>query len=119
MTARKRTVRRVEGADVFTAIAHPVRRQILVHLTGGTMNANDIAEPFEVSRSAVSQHLGILLEAGLVEREKQGRVQVYTLRPEALNDVQDWMNQFAKLWPQKLDALESLLDELSQDDETS
>lgn len=98
--------------DVFTAIAHPVRRQILDMLAAQDMNVNDLAAPFKASRSAISQHLKILLDTALVTREKRGREQVYKLRPENLNQVAAWLNKYEQFWPQKLDALGSFLDAL-------
>jgi DNA-binding transcriptional ArsR family regulator len=108
----KLTGRQVKNADedVFTAIAHPVRRQILDMLAEQAMNVNDLAAPFEASRSAISQHLKILLDTALVTREKHGREQVYKLRPENLNAVASWLNKYEQFWPQKLDALASFLD---------
>ncbi len=111
-----KTVQNVD-ADVFTAIAHPVRRQILERLRAGPLTANALAEPFEVTRSAVSQHLGILTEAGLVERTRQGREQIYRLRPDHLSEVQRWISQFERLWPEKLDALAVLLDDMQAEEE--
>ena len=116
MPAQKKTVQTI-NADVFVAIAHPVRRRILERLAQEEVTANDLADPFKISRSAVSQHLGILLEAGLVERQKQGREQHYRLRPDNLNRVQQWISQFDKFWTEKLDALESVLDEMAEDEE--
>ncbi len=114
----KKTVHSAD-VDVFTAIAHPVRRQLLTRLMPGELTANELAEPFGISRSAVSQHLSILTEAGLVSRTKRGRERVYQLRLEGLSEVQRWMDQFAQMWPEKLDALESLLDELEAEEADS
>jgi len=113
----KKTVHSAD-VDVFTAIAHPVRRQILTRLMPGEQTANELAKPFEISRSAVSQHLGILTEAGLVTRTRRGRERVYNLRPAALSEVQRWIHQFEQFWPEKLDALEALLDEMKTEEDT-
>jgi DNA-binding transcriptional ArsR family regulator len=114
MPSRRKTSQHVD-ADVFTAIAHPVRRGILDMLARGELPANSLAEPFDVTRSAISQHLGILLESGLVLREKRGREQVYRLRPENLNEVYRWIRQYEHLWPEKLDALEAFLDTMDEE----
>jgi DNA-binding transcriptional ArsR family regulator len=117
MPSRRKTSQRVE-ADVFTAIAHPVRRSILDMLARGELTASSLAEPYEkqVTRSAISQHLSILLESGLVIREKRGREQVYRLRPENLNEVYRWIRQYEQFWPEKLDALEAFLDRVADDE---
>jgi DNA-binding transcriptional ArsR family regulator len=118
MPSTRKTSQHVD-ADVFTAIAHPVRRTILSKLLQGEMAARDLAEPFDITRSAISQHLGILVESGLVVREKRGREQVYQLRPENLNEVHRWINQFERFWPERLDALEALLEAMPDDEEKS
>lgn len=111
------------AADVFTAIAHPVRRQILDMLVPGEQTVGQLAEPFvqnqDMTRPAVSQHLGILLESGLVEREKRGREQYYRLRPENLNEVRDWLRRYEHFWSDKLDALGDYLNRLAGQEQSS
>lgn len=107
-------------ADVFTAIAHPVRRQILDLLTGGEQTVNALAEPFasepfKISRPAISQHLSILLESGLVAKQKRGREQYYHLRPDNLNEVFLWIKRYEQFWPEKLDALGFFLDNMNEE----
>ena len=104
--------------DVFAIIAHPVRRQILSQLAHGDVTVTDLAEPFKISRSAISQHLAILLDSGLVAVDKRGREHYYQLRPDNLNEVYRWIRQFEHFWINKLDALESYLDEEFPPDET-
>lgn len=96
--------------DVFDAVAHPVRRRILVLLKGGARPAGELAEPFSISMPAVSQHLKILREAALVQEEKRGRHVIYHLKPKPLEEVHAWIEEFADFWSQKLDALEAHLD---------
>lgn len=103
--------------DVFTAIAHPLRRQILDALRDGEKTVTLLAEPFDVSRPAISQHLGILLESGLVERTKRGREQYYQLRPENLNQVRDWIAHFERFWTTRLDALGDFLDDYDDEED--
>ncbi|MBI5669963.1 MAG: winged helix-turn-helix transcriptional regulator [Chloroflexi bacterium] len=110
-------IRRVE-ADVFTAIAHPVRRRILETLARGGMTANALAKPFDISRSAVSQHLSILLESGLVTATRKGREHVYQLRPDNLNQVYEWISQYERFWTHKLDALSLYLDNMTEEEQT-
>jgi DNA-binding transcriptional ArsR family regulator len=99
------------AADVFTAIAHPVRRQILDTLAQGDRTVSSLSAPFDVSRPAISQHLAILLDSGLVTMEKRGRENYYRLRPENLSEVHRWISHFERLWTQKLDTLETYLDQ--------
>lgn len=113
-SARKTTQH--AGADVFTAIAHPVRRQILDRLIQGEMTVNHLAQPFAVSRPAISQHLAILMESGLVSKEVRGREHYYRLRPENLNEVREWITHFERFWPEKLDALGDYLNRLAADE---
>jgi DNA-binding transcriptional ArsR family regulator len=117
MPSTHKTDKHVEG-DVFTAIANPVRRQILTSLAHRNLTVTDIAEPFHVSRSAISQHLTVLLDSGLVAVQKQGREHVYRIRTEALDEVYQWMKQFEHFWLGRLDALEAYLDEEYPPDES-
>ncbi|MBZ0293943.1 MAG: metalloregulator ArsR/SmtB family transcription factor [Anaerolineae bacterium] len=103
--------------DVFTAIAHPMRRDLLAALAQGERSVTDLTAPFEVSRSAISQHLGILRASGLVSVRQQGRERYYRVNAERLSEVQQWVNQFERLWTQKLDALEDYLDNMAADDD--
>ncbi|MBZ0290727.1 MAG: metalloregulator ArsR/SmtB family transcription factor [Anaerolineae bacterium] len=104
--------------NVFTVIAHPVRREILSALAHGDVTVTELAKPFEISRSAISQHLNVLLDSGLVAVEKRGREHYYRLRPENLNEVYRWIKQFEHFWNEKLDALEAYLDEEYPPDES-
>jgi DNA-binding transcriptional ArsR family regulator len=94
---------------VFSALGHPMRREILRLLATGERSASALAQPFETSRPAVSQHLRVLREAGLVTDRKVGRHQIYALRPERLAAVDTWLDHFRVFWPQRLRALERIL----------
>jgi DNA-binding transcriptional ArsR family regulator len=95
----------------FHAIADPTRRRLLTMLRSGACSASELAEPFSQSRSAVSQHLAVLRRAGLVERDRQGRHQVYRLNPGPLREVADWTAAFDAFWDDKLGALGRYLEE--------
>jgi DNA-binding transcriptional ArsR family regulator len=83
---------------VFGAISHPARRLMLDLLVEGDRAVNAIAASFEMSRPAVSQHLRILLEAGLVTEQRHGRERRYRLAPEQLTPVRDWLAHYERFW---------------------
>jgi DNA-binding transcriptional ArsR family regulator len=89
------------------AIADPVRRDILVLLRTRALTAGDIARRFEISRPAVSRHLRVLREAGVVTADTRGRERLYRLAPAPLAELAGWLQQFSQRWEQRLDALET------------
>lgn len=102
--------------QVFAALADPTRRAILSMLLEDDMAVTDVAEPFAMSLAAVSKHLAALAEAGLISREKRGRVIWCKLEPDALRGASVWMQGFGQFDPVDLDAFERFLDqELSGD----
>jgi DNA-binding transcriptional ArsR family regulator len=103
-------LRPIQENDVFHAIAHPARRAILITLRGGERAASDLANPFQMSFAAISQHLRILEEAELVSARRAGRQRLYTLQPDPLKDVAKWSNEFAAFFSERLDALGEHLD---------
>lgn len=99
------------SADAFTAIAHPVRRQLLDILAADETSVQDLARPFKMSRPAISQHLRVLKNAGLVSIKRVGREQRYSIRGERLAEVYDWVEHYQKFWIEKLDSLGQYLEE--------
>ncbi len=97
------------STDVFAAIAHPVRREILDRLSEDDLTVKRLSEQFAISRPAVSQHLAILLEAGLVTRQTEGRQNYYHLQPDALQEVDKWVRHYQRFWDRKLDKLGNYL----------
>lgn len=97
--------------DVFQAIADPTRREIINLIAFKALNLNSIAENFEMSRSAVSQHIKILTECGLVAIKKDGRERFCEVRFQKLHEVSDWIEKYRIFWTNKLDALEVHLSE--------
>jgi DNA-binding transcriptional ArsR family regulator len=89
------------------ALADPVRREILVLLSTQPRNVSDITGHFDVSRPAVSRHLRVLREAGIVVAEDRGRERVYRLEPGPLVELRQWLEQFSNRWEQRFDALET------------
>lgn len=99
--------------DVFQAIADPTRRAIINLIAAKPLHLNAIAENFEVSRPAISQHIKILTECGLVVINKQGRERYCEAKLQKLNEVSQWIEQYRLFWTSKLDALELHLSPLA------
>jgi DNA-binding transcriptional ArsR family regulator len=97
--------------DVFGAVANPARRVILDELCQGPRTAGELTGLLELSRSAASEHLAVLREAGLVREERHGRHRLYHLQPAGLAEIGGWVKHFERYWTQRLDALAELLDE--------
>lgn len=97
--------------DVFDAIGHPVRRQVLDLLRTGPRPVHQIAPAFAMSRPAVSQHLKVLLDAGLVVERKVGRERHYQLDGRPLREVEDWVGTYETFWRERMEALGRVLDE--------
>lgn len=95
--------------DVFQAIADPNRREILGLLANQTLTLNGVAEKFKISRPAVSKHIKILSECGLVNIKQEGRERYCEVRLEKLNEISSWVEQYRKFWEEKLDALDDYL----------
>jgi DNA-binding transcriptional ArsR family regulator len=102
--------RRAADSSVFTAIADPTRRAILWQLRDGQRTVTDLMEPLDLSQSAFSQHLGILREAGLVQARREGRHQIYSVNPDALYEVAEWIGHFDRFWTERFDRLGRYLD---------
>ena len=100
--------------DVFQAIADPRRRAILQLLALQTLTLNGVAEHFKISRPAISKHVKILTECGLVKIEQRGRERFCEAQFGKLNEVSDWVEQYRDFWETKLDALEEYLQELQK-----
>lgn len=87
----------ISGVDAFAVLADPLRRQVVELLAEGPVTAGDIAARFPVTRPAVSRHLRVLRESGLVESAVQGQHRVYTLRRAGLAELDDWLGRFRPL----------------------
>jgi len=95
--------------DVFQAIADPTRRQIIELLATGSMNLNAVAENFEISRPAISKHIKILTECGLISIRQEGRERYCDAQFDQLKEVTEWTSYYSKLWDKKLNALQQYL----------
>jgi DNA-binding transcriptional ArsR family regulator len=95
--------------DVFQAIADPTRRAIINMIAHQSLNLNSVADNFDISRPAISRHIKILTECGLIVIRQQGRERFCEAKLEQLNEVSEWVESFRIFWTQKLDALENFL----------
>lgn len=96
--------------DVFLALADPTRRAILARLSEEDATVGTLAEPFDISRPAISKHLRVLERAGLVVRAKDGRVSRCGLNPRPLRAAAEWVDRYRQYWEGQLDQLERYLD---------
>jgi DNA-binding transcriptional ArsR family regulator len=94
----------------FSALADPTRRAILARLAQGHTHVGDLAQPFHISAPAVSRHLRVLQEAGLIERQVDARWRICHLKPEGLQAAHDWLAQYRRYWEASLDRLAELLE---------
>jgi DNA-binding transcriptional ArsR family regulator len=100
--------------DVFNAVAEPRRRQILDALAGGERAVNDLAHALGLAQPQVSKHLRVLREVGAVDVRGEGRQRLYRLNGRALKPVHDWVKGYERLWSERFDELDHLLEELKQ-----
>lgn len=101
--------------DVYQAIADPTRRAIIGMLAEQPRNVNTIAEHFDVTRQAISLHVKILSDCGLIFIRKEGRDRVCEARLDSLGEVSVWVEQYKKHWESKLDSLENYLEQLKKE----
>jgi len=95
--------------DVFQAIADPTRRAIINMIAHESLNLNSVAENFDISRPAISKHIKILTECGLIAIKQKGRERYCEAKLQKLNEVSQWIEQYRMFWTKKLDALETFL----------
>lgn len=100
--------------DVYSAVADPTRRQLIELLAeGGERSLHELAGHFAMGRTAVSKHLTVLKEAGLVSDRKVGRETRYRLEPMPLREMQDWVSSYERFWTGSLDRLKTFLEDES------
>jgi DNA-binding transcriptional ArsR family regulator len=102
---------------VFAALAHPTRRALLERLAQGDTSVSDLATPFAMSLPAISKHLRVLEQAGLIARTKDGRVHRLRLRAQPMRDAAAWMAYYQQFWDTRLDALDHYLHNVDHPDE--
>ncbi len=101
--------------DVFQAIADPLRRDIIQLLSKQALSVNQVSKKFEVSRPAISKHLKILKECGIIDIHQQGRERYCLIRPKSLIPAFLWVEQYQTLWEDKLDSFEAYLNQLQSE----
>jgi DNA-binding transcriptional ArsR family regulator len=100
--------------DVFQAIADPTRRAIIALIAMQAMTPNALAEHFDTTRQAVSKHLRILTECEVVTQEQSGREIYYRLEIDKMKEIDEWLEQYRKIWESRFEQLDALLAELKQ-----
>ena len=98
----------------FAALADPTRRGILARLASGEASVTEIAEPFDISLPAVSRHLKVLADAGLIERSREAQWRPCKLKADPLKDVADWVEHYRRFWEESFDRLGLYLKELQK-----
>jgi len=101
--------------DIFQAIADPTRRAIIALIAVQAMTPNALAEHFDTTRQAVSKHLQILAECEVVDQEQQGREVYYQLKMDKMKEIDQWLEQFRKIWEQRYNQLDDLIQTLKSD----
>ena len=97
--------------DTFTALADPTRRRIIESLAAGEASFGELADKFEMSRPAVSQHLKVLRNAGIVTARPDAQRRIYSLTDESFAEVEEWLGRVREFWLRRLDRLEEILEE--------
>lgn len=103
-------------STTYAALADPTRRAIIARLAKGSATASELAEPFAISQPAVSRHLKVLEQAKLIRREVEAQKRRCHLRPEALKQAVDWIEDHRRFWSESLDRLDELLGTKAEDE---
>ncbi|HEY7590499.1 MAG TPA: metalloregulator ArsR/SmtB family transcription factor [Candidatus Limnocylindrales bacterium] len=101
---------------VFGALADPTRRAILARLTQGDLSVGELAKPFPISQPAISGHLKVLEDAGLISRTRRATARLSHLEPEPLRDATEWLARYREYWDESYERLDELLETLKSDD---
>ncbi len=102
---------------VFSALAHPTRRAILARLAKGKTTVNALAEPFDMSLPAVSKHIRVLENAGLISREKDAQFRLCSLNTDPIQDIATWTEQYRHIWDARFDVMGQLLNDMKETDD--
>ena len=99
---------------IFRALSDPTRRTVFERLAERELSVGELAQGFEVSQPAISQHLSALRGAGLVIERREGRRAYYRVNPEGLAPLADWVDRYRSFWPERVERLKSVLKEIDQ-----
>ncbi len=102
-------------STVFGALADPTRRAILARLADGEATVNELAAPFPMSLQAVSKHLKVLENAGLISRTRDAQWRRCRLEPAPLRDIAHWVDEYRRFWDERYDALDTYLTRLTKE----
>ena len=105
--------------DVFQAIADPTRREIINLIAHKHLTPNNIAENFDVTRQAISLHIKILIECGLITIKQEGRERYYRAKLDKLNEVSEWVQQYRQFWDIKFNSLDKYLNKVQTKNKTN
>lgn len=101
-------------SDIFRALADPTRRAVFERLLAGEKNATELRDGLAISQPAVSQHIAVLRSAGLISEARAGRHTNYSVNPDGLEPLFDWLARYRVFWPQRVERLKTLLKEMDQ-----
>ena len=101
-------------AEIFKALADPIRRVVFERLADGQKNATQLRDGIAISQPAISQHLAVLRSAGLIAEQRSGRHVNYRVDPEGLAQLDRWLNRYRRFWPERVEALRQFLKEMDQ-----
>lgn len=100
----------------FAALADPTRRAMVIKLTLGPASIHDLTEPFSLSQQMISKHVACLVRARIVVKQRRGRESICTLRPTAIKAVSDWALDFQRLWEERFDRLDAVLQDMKNEE---
>lgn len=104
----------MDNTEIFRALADPTRRAMFESLAAGEKNATELRTGFAISQPAVSQHIAVLRDAGLIRERRAGRHVNYSVDPEGLRPLIDWITRYEAFWPRRVEKLAELLKEMDQ-----
>ena len=116
MVMRQAALAEPELDRAFAALADPTRRAILARLAKGEVGVLEVAQPFPMSQPAITKHLNVLENAGLISRHRDARRRLCRLEPERLKEISDWIGSYREFWEESYDRLDDYLDTLQRKD---
>ncbi len=108
-------IREQQIDEAFFALSHPVRRKILEQLSENDLSVAEVSAPLSESPSQMTKHLHILERAGMLSRQKRGRVHHLHMEPDPLKEIMDWVSRYQAFWNERFDALENYLHSISEE----